>query len=584
LQYIPSVPTAAKEKSTLVSDSLLRRPFARRSLPLAGTLLASAFALILPGIARAQWPAADAGLPVCTAPYSQSYRTAISDGAGGMFVAWSDMRYVVPDIYAQHVSASGAILWRYNGTLVCGAGGRQDLPVLAADGAGGIVVAWRDYRADTDGDIYAQRIGPDGSQLWAFNGVPVCTAVGQQVAPVIAVDSVGGSPASVVIAWEDDRAQPRIYAQRLDPSGVPQWEANGRPVTTSLAPQFEPAIVTGGPFGTILAWSQQGDSGYDIFAGFLGHAGQPLWDPAGAAICVAAGDQYHPIAVSDSASGAWFAWEDDRGASIGVYAQRVTLPGFFVLGQGGVPVCPFGADQLAPAAVADGRGGLLVAWGDARVGSDIYAQRLDPAGARLWPASGEVVCDGYGTHAFPSIAADGLGGALVAWEDERAGTGTDIYAQRMDSLGTATWAAGGTGICTASANQFQPALVSTPDTVGVVVWMDLRGSNDIYCQRVPLQVTQPRPAVPLVASPNPMTRQATFEFATAGAGRAELTIYDAAGRRVRTLDQAVSDAGVQRVPWDARDDSGRTCTGGVYFARLAVDGHALATRRITIVR
>jgi hypothetical protein len=43
-------------------------------------------------------------------------------------------------------------------------------------------------------------------------------------------------------------------------------------------------------------------------------------------------------------------------------------------------------------------------------------------------------------------------------------------------------------------------------------------------------------------------------------------------------------AGIQQVPWDTRDDAGTTCAGGVYFARLAVDGHATATRRITIVR
>ncbi len=547
-------------------------------------LLALACALALPGIARAQWPAANLGLPVCTAAYSQSFRTAISDGAGGMFVAWSDMRFVVSDIYVQHVSASGAILWSYNGALACGAAGRQDQPVLVSDGAGGIVVAWRDFRYDSDGDVFAQRIGPGGAALWAFNGVPVCTAGGQQVAPVIAPDSAGASPSGVVIAWEDHRDEPRIYAQRLDTAGVARWDPNGKPVSTSLAAQFEPAIVTGGPYGVIVAWTQQGDTGSDIFAEYVGHDGQPLWDPAGAGICAAAGDQFRPIAVSDSAGGAWFAWEDDRGASIGVYAQRVTLPGFSVLVDGGAQVCSFDADQLALAAVADGRGGLLVAWTDERVNMDVYAQRLDPAGARLWPASGEIVCNEPGTHAFPSIAADGLGGALVAWEDERTGAGTDIYAQRMDSLGVARWTAGGVNECSASYNQFQATVVSNSDTVGVVVWVDQRGASDLYCQRVPLQGTMLRPAVSLKAAPNPATLQATFAFAATGAGRAELTIFDAAGRRVRTLDHEMFEAGVQQVPWDARDDSGRTCAGGVYFARLAVDGRATATRRITLVR
>ena len=561
-------------------DTRLRRPFACGGPAFAGLLLALACLLARPGVVRAQWPAPNIGLPVCTAIGTQSYQTAISDGAGGMFVAWSDTRFILSDIYVQHVSASGAILWRVDGTLGCGAANRQNQPVLVSDGAGGIVIAWRDFRYDTDGDIFAQRIGPTGTALWTANGVAVCLDIAQQTTPVITMDSGGGSPMGFVIAWEDDRAAPRIYAQRLDAAGTALWAPDGVPATTSFAAEFEPTIVPAGPFGVIVAWSQQGGTSYDIYAQNLGHEGQPLWDPAGHPICTAAGNQYRPTAVSDSASGAWFTWQDDRAASVAVYAQRVALPGFFVLTGDGVPVCTFNADQLAAAAVADGRGGLIVAWGDARVRSDIYAQRLDPAGARLWPASGKIVCNGVGTHAFPTIAADGLGGALVAWEDDRSG-GADIYAQRMDSLGVPRWTPGGIGACTAPASQYQPTVVSSPDTVGIVIWVDLRGESDLYCQRIPLVAAAPRAIVPMVASPNPAIEQSSLEFALS---RAELNVYDTAGRRVRTLANTTLDAGAQRVPWDERDDSGRACAEGVYFARLTVNGRAFAMRTITILR
>jgi hypothetical protein len=548
-------------------------------------LCALALALGCPGIARAQWPGPTLGLPVCTAAGTQAYQMAISDGAGGMFVAWSDTRFVLSDIYVQHVSASGAVLWHADGILGCGAANRQSQPVLASDGEGGIVIAWRDYRNEADGDIYAQRINAAGTLLWDFNGVPVCTVVGQQVNPVITANSTGGGPASVVIAWEDGRGAPRIFAQRLSATGAALWDAGGKPVSSSFAAQFEPVIVTGGAFGTIVAWSEQGAADYDIYAQHLGNEGQPLWDPAGTPICTAPGDQFHPVAVSDSASGAWFAWVDDRATSLGVYAQRVTLPGFAVLPDGGAPVCSYDADQFAPAAVADGRGGLLVAWTDARVRSDIYAQRLAPSGTRMWSPTGEVVCNEPGSHAFPSIAADGRGGGIVVWEDDRTGTGTtDIYAQRIDSLGYAKWTPEGVGACTATGSQYQPTVVSSADTIGIVIWVDLRGTNDLYCQRLPLVVESPQLPVPMFAAPNPATERASFAFALPGAGRTELTIYDAAGRRIRTLAHTMLPAGDHQVPWDARDDSGRACAEGVYFARLAVDGRALSTRSITIRR
>ena len=356
------------------------------------------------------------------------------------------------------------------------------------------------------------------------------------------------------------------------------------PVSTSFSAQYEPTIVASGANNTIVAWSQQEASGYEIFAQELGHQGQPLWDPAGIPVCLANGDQFHPTAVSDSAAGAWIVWQDNRNATVGVYAERVTWYGMPVIGAGGTPVCTVSADQLAAAAVADARGGVVVAWQDARVNEEIFAQRLGPSGARLWNATGKPVCTTAGIHAFPSVAADGRGGALFAWEDGRSAAGTDIFAQRIDSVGTAVWALDGVGVCTATASQFQATVVSSPDTAGIVVWVDLRGSTDLYCERVPWVLAGPRVVASMNAAPNPARDQASFAFALGGAGRAELTIYDAAGRRVRTLAHVALEAGSHQLPWDARDESGRTCAEGVYFARLTVDGHAYATGSITLMR
>jgi len=579
----PAEPQAVPETTDSMPDHLLARLSACRR-PATAALGVLALACVVPPAARAQWPLPSAGLPVCTAAGAQTYRMAISDGAGGMFVGWSDTRFVVADVYAQHTSAAGVNLWTHDGVLVSGAAGRQDQAVISSDGAGGLYVAWRDTRLDAEGDIYMQHLDPNGVSLWAYNGIPVCTAPGQQTLPVLAPDTTGASPCGVVVAWEDYRAQPSVYAQRLDPLGNALWTPDGVRVSQGFAAQYEPSMVPGGSTGTLVAWSQQGTTGYDIWAQELGHSGETLWGPAGVALCTVDGNQFHPQAVSDSAGGAWVVWEDDRGTSLAVYAERVTSYGMPVIGGGGLSICPVSADQLAPTAVADVRGGVVVGWQDARVNSEIYAQRIDPTGARLWPATGMPVCTAVGTHAFPSVAADGRGGAILAWEDDRTASGTDIYAQRLDSLGVAWWTPDGVGVCTATASQFQATVVSDPDTFGVVVWTDLRGNSDLYCNRVPWALAAPRTVAFLGAAPNPARDAASFAFALAAAGRAELAIFDAAGRRVRTLAHQVLDAGAHRLPWDARDDSGRACAEGVYFARLTVDGRTFATNRITLRR
>ncbi len=75
-----------------------------------------------------------------------------------------------------------------------------------------------------------------------------------------------------------------------------------------------------------------------------------------------------------------------------------------------------------------------------------------------------------------------------------------------------------------------------------------------------------------VAYPNPFNPATTVSFMLAGAGRAELALYDAAGRCVRTLVSGDLAAGDHTVVWDGQTDEGSRAPSGVYFARLTAQG------------
>jgi flagellar hook assembly protein FlgD len=62
-----------------------------------------------------------------------------------------------------------------------------------------------------------------------------------------------------------------------------------------------------------------------------------------------------------------------------------------------------------------------------------------------------------------------------------------------------------------------------------------------------------------------------------------LTIYDVAGRTVRSWTPSEAPSGEHRVRWDGRDDAGRAQAPGVYFARL-VAGETVDVRKILRVR
>jgi flagellar hook assembly protein FlgD len=67
--------------------------------------------------------------------------------------------------------------------------------------------------------------------------------------------------------------------------------------------------------------------------------------------------------------------------------------------------------------------------------------------------------------------------------------------------------------------------------------------------------------------PNPFQRNTTI-FYQAAAGAVELSIYDATGRRVRTLVDTAPGEGVRSVTWNGDGEGGGRVRAGVYYARL----------------
>jgi len=84
---------------------------------------------------------------------------------------------------------------------------------------------------------------------------------------------------------------------------------------------------------------------------------------------------------------------------------------------------------------------------------------------------------------------------------------------------------------------------------------------------VAVEASTPAPSM-AGASPNPIAGAGTIRFALGASGPARLALYDAAGRRVRTLVEGPLAAGQHTIGWDGRDDRGAQAASGVYFARL----------------
>jgi flagellar hook assembly protein FlgD len=82
-------------------------------------------------------------------------------------------------------------------------------------------------------------------------------------------------------------------------------------------------------------------------------------------------------------------------------------------------------------------------------------------------------------------------------------------------------------------------------------------------------------------SPNPARGAARLEIALASSAQVDVSVFDAAGRRVRVLAHGTLAEGRHPLAWDARDERGSRARAGVYFVR-ASDGSETRTERVVI--
>lgn len=426
-------------------------------------------------------------VPISTATGDQRDPQLISDGAGGAIIVWEDRRNGNFDIYVQRVNASGAVQWAAGGVAISTAANDQQSPQLISDGAGGAIIAWTDSRSGPSLDIYAQRVNRNGVTQWVSDGIPISAAPHEQSYPQLISDGNGGA----IIAWQDDRngVDLDIYVQRVDGNGGVQWASDGVPISTAVGDQIVPRLISDGTSGAIITWEDyQSGTEYDIYAQRINESGVVKWTSNGIAIAAMPGDQRHPQLIPDGLGGAIITWEDERVVtSPGIYAQRISGSGLAQWAVDGVTIS-MGTNKFGPVLVSDNSNGAIIAWEDGRSGtnSDIYAQRINGTGVVQWTPNGIPISTEINNQFVPQLISDGAGGAIIVWMDFRNIVRLDIYAQRVNGSGMVQWTADGVAISTTTDNQLNPQLVS--DRVGgaIIIWQDYRsGTNyDIYAQGI----------------------------------------------------------------------------------------------------
>jgi len=184
---------------------------------------------------------------------------------------------------------------------------------------------------------------------------------------------------------------------------------------------------------------------------------------------------------------------------------------------------------------------------------------------------------------FTAVARDGS--VLLRWRTESERQTYQWIIQRSDRESGGSAEAGRVAAQGSSSSPHDYTWSDNITAQGQAYWyrlaeVDLDGSvsyfGPVSCGAVGRSVAA---ALTVTNAPNPFVRSTTISFQAPRAVRASLRIYNATGQLVRTLDGG-SGAGLRRVPWDGKDDSGRALASGVYLCRIDAGGSRILRKML----
>lgn len=511
-----------------------------------------------------------------------------ADGAGGTYIVWVDgsARWRLQRLRSDLTIPPP---WPADGiALHAERRSRRFHPVLSPDGSGGVYVAWTEQADDGDMSAWLLRVRSDGrpSGSWPDSGIRVSGITPALLYPALARGSRGAT-----VAWMEARdSSSWIRISAFDGRGRVRrgWPAEGLVVGRSMAPGDAIGFASDGEEGGFVTWTETRDRLSDVKMSYVSRPGDAVrnWTLIPEAVPPTATlVDDHPELVADGRGGAIAVWTDERnGTKVGlalmdVFAQRVASSGvesWTSAGQGHAIAAGPGY-QLDPHVVSDGMGGAYFAWDEHGPGATDEGRllHLDAEGrpAPGWPTGG--ISLGLEVS---NLFSDLDGGAFVTWMDSSA-----AYLQRFESRWNTDFARPAAFSLGPPAGRRMVRVAADGRGGAFLAWEELiQGKTEIQVQHVSLGDWVARGPLPPAGDgppaiafavhpifPNPARTQCRIAFDLPRQVRVSIDVFDVTGRLVARLAEGRGfEAGRQSLPWDLIDRQGRRVRAGVYLVRV----------------
>lgn len=413
-------------------------------------------------------------------------------------------------------------------------------------------IVWRDDRNSVD-QIYYKR-STDGGDSWGTDTRITFSSAACQY-PSIAV-----SDAIVHIVWYDQRdGNNEIYYKRSNDNGE-TWGSDVRLTNNSSYSAF-PSIIVSGSIVHIV-WFDNRDANDEIYYKRSTDGGNN-WG-ADTRLSNSLGLSQFPC-ISAFGSKLIVVWEDNRDGNSEIYFKGSNDSG---LNWNADARLTNNLSISASPSVNISSNRIFVAWNDDRDGNTEIYYKISTNSGVNWQSDVRLT-NNPSSSLYPAVESSGSI-IHITWQDLRDGN-YELYYNRSLNSGI-NWESD-TRLTSNMGNSILPSIALSGNSIQVL-WHDLRDGNyEIYYKRNPsgnptgiktLNSTLPTIYVLSQNYPNPFNPTTNFEFRIADFGFVNLTIYDAMGRVIETLQNGELKPGVYKAEWNA---SGYP--SGVYFYKLS---------------
>lgn len=388
----------------------------------------SGFSILIAGIC----PGPSIAQKICISnKQANQTRLLISARKGSLSLAWLDGDYSFQTLFTQYFNQQLRPMWGPTQILASNENSTtQGYHAVAGHPDGGLTIVWVNDVSGLRGYLYSRRIDRRGTVSQSHK---LCSGNHIIRNPEVIIDSRGYG----FVMWDDWRSGFfNIYIQPIMKDGTPRY-SDGIPLYATDYNQLFSEIIPMTGSSAVISWCDRRDGNiYAPFVQKISSTGQLLWGEGGIQITTGKHNASEQCLTSDREGGVVVGWVEYKNGNHEIFIQRVDGDGLRLWGPKGIKLCTIHGIRRAPVIKSNGIGEFYVLWSDHRNDNwCVYAQKVDSYGKPQWKRHGVLISDPLNDAYSPAFGETNSEGLYVLFEEFAAPAADNIKCVHISEEG-----------------------------------------------------------------------------------------------------------------------------------------------------